>query len=179
MRVLRTSWIAMVMAALFTVACGQTDAGITTAVKGKLAVDDAVKAYQIDVDTRNKVVTLSGNVDTAMAKAKAVDLARTTDGVASVVDNLQVTGAVAAQPDAYPPAAERAMFSDAALTASVKTRLAADPVVSALRIDVDTEAQVVTLTGDVRADAEKDQALKVARETEGVKSVVDRLTVKR
>ena len=48
---------------VFTVACAQTDAGITTNVKTKMAADDTVKAYQIDVDTRNGVVTLSGAVE--------------------------------------------------------------------------------------------------------------------
>lgn len=179
MRALKISWVAVAAAVMVTVACGQTDTGITTAVKTKFAADDAVKAYQIDVDTKNKVVTLTGNVETATAKARAVEIARTTDGVASVVDNLQLTGAVAAQPEAYPPAAERAMFSDAALTASVKTKFAADPTVSALRIDVDTMDQTVTLSGEVRSQAEREQAVKLAREVEGVKSVTDRLTVKR
>ena len=178
MRALRTSWVAVAAAAMLTVACGQTDTGITTAVKGKLAVDNDVKAYQIDVDTKNKVVTLSGNVETAMAKSRAVEIARTTDGVASVVDNMQVTGAVAAQPESY-PAAERAVFSDAALTASIKTKFAADPLVSALRIDVDTMNQVVTLNGEVKSEAERDQAIKLAREVDGVKSVTDRLTLKK
>jgi hypothetical protein len=40
-------------AAVIAVACGQTDAGITTAVKSKFAADDTVKAYQIDVTTEN------------------------------------------------------------------------------------------------------------------------------
>ena len=179
MRALKTRWVAVAAAVMMTVACGQTDTGITTAVKSKFAADNDVKAYQIDVDTKNKVVTLSGNVETATAKARAVEIARTTDGVASVVDNLQVTGAVASQPDSYPPAAERATFSDSALTASVKTKFAADPLVSALRIDVDTMDQVVTLSGEVKSEAEREQAVKVAREVEGVKSVNDRLTVKR
>ena len=47
-------------ALVFTVGCGQTDPGITTSVKSKLASDDMVKAYQIDVDTKDHVVTLSG-----------------------------------------------------------------------------------------------------------------------
>ena len=47
----------LISAAVFAVACGQTDAGITTAVKSKMAADDTVKAYQIDVDTSDKVVT--------------------------------------------------------------------------------------------------------------------------
>lgn len=172
----RSSWLAVAAAAVLTAACAQTDAGITTSVKSKLAADDQVKAYKIDVDTREKIVTLSGNVDTEGAKARAVEIARATDGVANVVNNLTVTGATAAQPDRDLP--ERAMFSDAALTTAVKSKLAADPTVSALRIDVDTENQVVTLTGQVRSQSEKDQALKLAREVDGVKSVTDRLTLR-
>ena len=77
-------------ALLFTVACGQTDAGITTAVKSKLAADDMVKAYQVDVDTSNKVVTLSGDVETPAQKEHAVMIARNTDGVSDVIDQLRV-----------------------------------------------------------------------------------------
>ncbi len=82
--------IASAAALLFTVACGQTDAGITTAVKSKLAADDTVKAYQVDVDTNNKVVTLSGDVATAAQKDHAVMIARNTDGVSDVIDQLRV-----------------------------------------------------------------------------------------
>ena len=74
----------------FTVACSQSDAGITTAVKSKLAADDTVKAYKVDVDTENKVVTLSGEVDTEAQRTHAVMIARNTDGVADVVDQLRV-----------------------------------------------------------------------------------------
>jgi hypothetical protein len=74
----------------FTVACSQSDAGITTAVKSKLAADDMVKAYKVDVDTENKVVTLTGDVETAAQRAHAVMIARNTDGVADVIDQLRV-----------------------------------------------------------------------------------------
>jgi hypothetical protein len=77
-------------ALLFAVACGQTDAGITTAVKSKLAADDTVKAYQVDVDTSNKVVTLRGDVETMAQKEQAVTIARNTDGVRDVIDQLRV-----------------------------------------------------------------------------------------
>lgn len=75
---------------VLTVACGQTDAGITTAVKSKLAADDLVKAYQVDVDTNNKVVTLRGDVETVAQKEQAVMIARNTDGVRDVIDQLRV-----------------------------------------------------------------------------------------
>jgi len=74
------------------VACAQTDAGLTTKVKAKLAADDTVKAYQIDVDTKEKVVTLTGTVDSQAAKDQAVAVARGTGGVADVVDNITVSG---------------------------------------------------------------------------------------
>ena len=75
----------------FSVACSQSDAGITTAVKSKLAADDTVKAYKVDVDTHNKVVTLSGDVDTSAQREHAVMIARNTKGVADVIDQLRVS----------------------------------------------------------------------------------------
>ena len=95
------SGAALVAAAglVFTVACAQTDAGITTNVKTKFAADDTVKAYQIDVDTRNGVVTLSGGVESAAAKERAVQIARTTDGVRDVVDQVRIGEAAATTGD--------------------------------------------------------------------------------
>ena len=75
---------------VFAVACAQTDAGITSSVKSKLAADDTVKAYQVDVDTSNHVVTLKGDVNTSVAKERAVEIVRTTDGVRDVIDQLRV-----------------------------------------------------------------------------------------
>lgn len=86
---------AVLAAAILTVACAQTDAGITTNVKTKLAADDTVKAYQVDVDTRNGVVTLSGNVETTAAKEQAIQIARGTDGVRDVIDQIRVGEAAA------------------------------------------------------------------------------------
>ena len=74
-----------------SVACSQSDAGITTAVKAKLAADDTVKAYKVDVDTHNKVVTLSGDVDTSTQREHAVMIARHTKGVSDVIDQLRVS----------------------------------------------------------------------------------------
>jgi hyperosmotically inducible periplasmic protein len=192
--------------ALSTVACSQSDPGITTAVKGKLAADDTVKSYRIDVDTKDRVVTLNGAVDTPVARTRAVELARGTDGVREVVDQLTVTPGVtpttgiddkvqgeardaardadAKLDDAQKKAGDKTdqagdMAGNAALTAAVKTKFLADTDISGLRIDVDSKNGVVTLTGNVPTAAEKTRALKVARETDGVKSVVDRLKVVR
>jgi len=75
---------------IVTIACSQSDPGMTTAVKSKLVADETVKAYQIDVDTKDRVVTLSGTVQTTAAKDQAVMLARQTDGVRDMVDRITV-----------------------------------------------------------------------------------------
>ena len=66
------------------------DAALTTKIKAKMALDDTVKARAIDVSTDGTTVTLSGRVDSAVVRDRAVALARETDGVTSVVDNIVV-----------------------------------------------------------------------------------------
>jgi hyperosmotically inducible periplasmic protein len=68
--------------------------------------------------------------------------------------------------------------TDAALSASVKTKLAADDQVKASSVEVTTVDHVVTLSGSVPSQEAKERALKIAKDTTGVSSVVDRLTVR-
>lgn len=75
-------------------------------------------------------------------------------------------------------AAERAV-ADASLTTKIKSKMALDDLVEALDIDVDTRGSIVTLSGRVSSEAERSRAVQLARETEGVTDVVDRLTVTR
>ena len=77
---------AIAVATARTATCSNADAGITTAVKSRFAEDDTVKAYQIDVDTKDRVMTLKGEVNTSAGRERAGELARTTDGVRDVVD---------------------------------------------------------------------------------------------
>ena len=74
-------------------------------------------------------------------------------------------------------AAQRALYNGQ-ITAKIKSKMALDDTIQAADIDVDTADGVVTLTGSVRSQAERDRAVRLAQETEGVRSVVDRLTVR-
>jgi hyperosmotically inducible protein len=69
-------------------------------------------------------------------------------------------------------------LTDGALTAKIKSKMALDDTVKALSIDVDTDDGVVTLSGSVNSQAEKTKAVLLARETDGVKSVLDRLVIR-
>ena len=169
--------------AIFAIGCARSDAGITTSVKSQLAADDVVRARRIDVDTRDRVVTLTGDVRSAQEEAQALQIARNTDGVASVVDQLTIVPETEAAPTTgvggtptepgFGP-----LTNDPGITSEVKSKLLADPDIAGLRIDVDTNNRVVTLTGTVKTQAEKDEALEIARKVQGVTAVTDRLTVK-
>jgi hyperosmotically inducible protein len=67
---------------------------------------------------------------------------------------------------------------EGSLTAKIKSKMALDDEVDAAAIDVDTNGTVVTLSGRVSSAVERERAVRLARETEGVTSVVDRLAVR-
>jgi hyperosmotically inducible protein len=66
------------------------DGAITTKVKTALAGDPRTKAHQINIETREGVVQLSGFVDSSEAKSTAEELARAVDNVKSVDNELDV-----------------------------------------------------------------------------------------
>jgi hyperosmotically inducible protein len=67
-----------------------TDGWITTKLKAKFADETMLKGSDINVDTTDHVVTLSGAVPSAMAKERAVEIAGGTEGVKRVVSQLVV-----------------------------------------------------------------------------------------
>jgi hyperosmotically inducible protein len=69
------------------------------------------------------------------------------------------------------------VVSDAAITSAVKTKFLAESGVPGTSIDVDTNNHVVTLTGTVKTKAEANKAVAIARDTKGVKRVVNHLKV--
>lgn len=67
---------------------------------------------------------------------------------------------------------------DAGTTARVKSRLAASPQVSSLRLDVDTETGVVFLHGRVETEEQRQAAEMIASQTKGVRQVINQITLK-
>ena len=68
------------------------DGWITSKVKWFYVGDDLLKGSDIDVDTKDSVVTLKGTVKSAAARTRAVALASETEGVKRVIDQLIVAG---------------------------------------------------------------------------------------
>jgi osmotically-inducible protein OsmY len=89
-----------------------------------------------------------------------------------------LTGCSRASSETEQPRSVGQALKDAGITASVKMSLAFEPGVSAIWINVDTDRGVVTLRGEVRNEAERQLAAKVAEDSAHVKEVVNELRVR-
>jgi hyperosmotically inducible protein len=153
------------------------DAWINIRVKATLLRDEKIPGLQINVDTLNKVVTLTGRLGSAEQAQKAVRLATAINGVKSVNDKLQVAGEGAAGRAGTTSEAEAASDKDLTITEKVKAALNADDATS--RISVSTQNGVVTLRGEVADPDKAAKAEEVTLNTEGVESVDNQLAVKK
>ncbi|MBI3582607.1 MAG: BON domain-containing protein [Nitrospinae bacterium] len=70
------------------------------------------------------------------------------------------------------------VIDDQWITTKIKTKLIADPDLKAFQINVDTENGVVTLKGRVGSKDEAEKAVIAAKNTKGVKKVINKLTLK-
>ena len=68
---------------------------------------------------------------------------------------------------------------EATLTSKIKAKMVLDDHIKSRSIDVTTDDATVTLSGTVRSVDEHDRAVRLARETAGVTTVVDRLRVEK
>lgn len=66
------------------------DAWVTTKVKAGILNEPSLKVSQINVETYNGVVQLSGFVDNAASQAKAVEIASAVQGVTSVKNDMRL-----------------------------------------------------------------------------------------
>jgi osmotically-inducible protein OsmY len=70
------------------------------------------------------------------------------------------------------------VVDDSVITTKIKTQLAADELLKAFQVSVETRQGVVELSGSVNSQNAKDKAGQIARGVDGVKSVQNALTVK-
>jgi osmotically-inducible protein OsmY len=69
---------------------GLANVSLTGKIRAKIALDDTIKDAEINVDSAEGVVTLTGTVRTDAQRSRIVQLAKETAGVTSVVDRLRV-----------------------------------------------------------------------------------------
>ena len=145
------------------------DSWLTAKTKIALAADSRVKGRQISVKTQKGLVMLRGKVDSDEAKNAAEEIAKGIDGVKSVKNELQVVA---------PSKREAVEDKDDAITDLVKKQMSKDKRLKNADIGVQTNAGVVSLTGEVRDLMTSAQASWIAWNVPGVKYVKNDITLK-
>ncbi len=151
---------------------GAKDAWIDGKAETTLLLNGNLNSFDINTDVKNGAVTLTGKVDSEVDKALAEELVASLDGVTGVDNQLTVVP----QKNAGQQQSGSAL-KDAKIATVVKTRLLFESEVSGTSINVDAKQGVVTLSGEVESDAEKDLAVAIAKNTNDVSRVVNKLQV--
>ncbi|HSL04918.1 MAG TPA: BON domain-containing protein [Nitrospiraceae bacterium] len=145
------------------------DTWLTAKTKIALAADGRVKGRQIEVETTEGLVVLRGKVDSDAAKQAAEEITKMLDGVKTVKNDLKVVA---------PSMREATDDKDEAITTRVNAQIAKDASLKDAGIHAQTNAGVVSLTGEVIDFMSSANASWTAWQVPGVKSVKNDLTVK-
>jgi len=162
-----------------------SDTTLTTKVKAALIREKNLSAMDVNVETRNGIVQLSGFVDSADQQERAAQVAQKVEGVKEVKNDLRLA-ATATDAAATPTEGSAAKLghetesalSDSTITAKVKAALVREKDLSAMDVNVETKEGVVQLSGFVDAKDQQDRAGKIAQSIEGVKDVKNDLRLK-
>ena len=127
--------------------------------------DQQVEVGTAGVEQKARAAGATASEKTAQAAEVAKDK---TAQVAEVAKEKTADAAVRA----------RKAWDEGSLTAKIKAKMALDDHVKARNLNVDTVGTIVTVSGTVNSQAEKDRALQLARDTAGVTQVVDKLQIR-
>ena len=147
------------------VRASKTDDRIESSAKKSYVFKTYLKNDDINIKSKDGVVTLTGTVAEEYHKSLAQETVASLPGVKSVDNRLEIKGERPAE------------NSDAWVSAKVKTTLLFHRNVSAIKTEVYVKDGIVTLRGDATSQAQKDLTTEYAKDVEGVKDVKNEMTV--
>ncbi len=166
-----------------------SDSWITLKVHSQFVPEDTLSDSDIDVDTKSGVVTLNGTVVSEAGRAKAIAIAKATDGVNAVTDNLKVAPAADMTASAK-AAGEKAgdktrdvagttgkAVTDGWIKSKIASQFVTEDLLDKSDIDIDVSKGAVELNGAVRTMEAKNKASAIVKGTDGVKGVQNNLKI--
>ncbi len=169
-----------------------TSTDLQKQIQEKLNSDPQLRDANLNVsaDADRNMATLSGAVESESLRTSAIQMAKTTRPGLTVDDKIEVRPREVARSEYTPEQArqeaERAKsnnetvgssIDDAWIHAKIVAELATDSTTPERKINVDVNNNVVTLRGNVDTPEQKQEAERIARETDGVKQVKNQLRV--
>lgn len=174
------------------VASGMSDSDLKQAVQARLNANPDLTAANLDVDAdaKDNRVTLSGTVATEELRSQAVEMAKAVRPALEVTDKIDVKPKEISRADYTEQMAREARekakttgdkigtsLNDAWIHTKLTSKLIADKDTPARKINVDVVDGIVTLRGEVSTLAAKQEAERIAKDTESVRRVRNLLKV--
>jgi len=128
--------------------------------------------------TRDQVEVGTAGVDEKARSAGAAAGEKTAQAAEVAKDKTAQVAAVVKEKTADAAVRASKAWDEGSLTAKIKAKMALDDHVKARNLNVDTVGTVVTVSGTVNSQAEKDRALQLAKDTLGVTQVIDKLQIR-
>jgi osmotically-inducible protein OsmY len=156
------------------------DAWLTGKLEAVYTLNGHLNPFSIETDVEGGVVHLTGTVQSDIDRDLAGELAKGIEGVVDVKNDLQVDEGqtrFAREPGSADQRDFGTWVDDATTTAAVKAKLVGNGNIKGLKIDVDTNGDVVTLSGRIETAEQSKLAEELARNTGDVKEVRNDLTV--
>jgi hyperosmotically inducible periplasmic protein len=169
-----------------------SDSDLEKSIKAKIDSDVQLKAADIDVDADadTSQVTLSGTVDSQSLKTRAIDLAKSSYAGLTITDKIEVKSREVSRTEYTEDLARQARdkaksygdkigdtLDDAWIHTKIVAKLITNSNTPERKINVDVVKNTVTLRGTVDTVAQKTEAETVAKNTDGVKNVINQLKV--
>ncbi len=170
----------------------RSSANIEHLIKARLDADEQLSAahLSVDVDEQAKRATLSGTVPSESLRAKALELARSAQTDLTIDDRITVRPTDVSRQEFTEEMAKEEWrkakefgekvgnrLEDAWIHSKIVAQLIASTKTQERTIDVDVVNSNVTLRGKVKDRAQKSEAERLARATEGVKRVDNQIDV--
>lgn len=139
------------------------DAEITRNLENKLVWNSEINSANINVQTSQGIVSLTGTVDSYWEKSLAEDIALYTSGVIEVINNLSVSVTKS--------------VIDIDIEKDIKSTFKRSGLVKENDIAVNVTSGIVRLSGTLPNYAAKRQAYNIAMFTAGVMDVIDDIVI--
>jgi hyperosmotically inducible protein len=156
-----------------------SDGWITMKIHSLYIGEDALENSNVDVDTRNGVVSLSGTVPSEAGRNRAVEIARMADGVKSVTNTALRIAPARSDTATAATSGRRAgrTVNDGWIKSKIYAQFLTEDFLMDSDLDIDVANGMVTMTGTVRTQAARERAEAVAKTTEGVKGVKNSIKI--
>src|SRR5262245_60523613 len=169
-----------------------SDSDLKEKIETQIESDPQLRGAKLSVsaDADRNSATLSGTVETEALRTRAVDMARAAHPGLTIDDKIDVEPREVTRSE-YTPEMARAevdrakihketvggSIEDAWIHSKIVTKLVGDRDTPERKINVDVDHNVVTLHGTVDTMVQKEEAGRIAKETDGVKRVNNLLKV--